>query len=197
MIDTLVEILLFTGQDEAALIIDPNMVDMVYLSRCDPRKEYIENFSFGEANPKVQLKIDSGRSRDSKSNAYQMRGIPRGYFYLVNNYFTKGTYKEMQRFRNIFHQLNFEVIMRKNLSAKEILKDILLLSMNDELKNQSAFVFMSITHGNSNGEIFGFDGKTVKIENLIELFSDKYCPNMKRKPRAFFFNCCRGCEKLF
>jgi hypothetical protein len=97
----------------------------------------------------------------------------RGYCLLVSNYFTYGTHKEMVRFRNIFSQLGFNVKMKKNLSAENIRVNVLSISKDPELRKHNAFIFMVISHGYENGEIFGFNGKPLKIESLIDLFNEK------------------------
>jgi hypothetical protein len=97
------------------------------------------------------------------SNAYKMESNIRSYCLLLNNYFTYGTHKQMVRFRNIFSQLGFNVKMKKNLSAENIRLNLLLISKDLELHKHNAFIFMIISHGYQNREIFGFDRKPFKI----------------------------------
>ncbi len=185
-------ILLHTGQDAAAyilaLIFSINLIPFIDLSISDPSLGYVinERDKIGE-NPYT--------TTDSMSRAY--RFIKPGLCFLVNNYFTPGTYHEMVRFRNIFYQLGFKVILKKNLDAKDIYLELLKTSKSIELSNYDSFLFMSISHGTENGEIIGFDGLPIKIELLTELFNNEECPQLKGQPRMFFFNCCRGGEFTF
>ncbi len=189
--DEFIKILLHSGHDAIAYLLQPKVLDLIDLKRCDPRNGYREQFSFGHYNTRDTLKRND-RSLSSVSGIYPMVNSPRGFCLLVNNYFTIGTYKEMQRFRNIFYQLHFDVIMEKNLDAKTIVNRLIQLSRSDDLKNHNAFVFMIITHGNENKQILGFDEEPIQIELLTEIFNNENCPLLQNKPRMFFFNCCRG-----
>jgi hypothetical protein len=180
-----IHILLHTGQDAAAyrlaLIFSIEITHLI-----DPSK-YNQ-----QIDPKDRIGDCPYRTTDSMSNAYRMDSNIRGFCFLVNNYFTVGTHNEMHRFRNIFSQLGFKVIMKKNLAAKDVYLNLLSISKSPELSNHNAFIFMNISHGTENGEIIGFDEKPMRIDLLTELFNNKECINMINKPRIFFFNCCRG-----
>ncbi len=200
--DKLVEALLHIGCDETALLLDPNVIDLVDLKRCDPKDGYIEKFSFYKDEKDINDKCDLSWNNESRSitfsDIYNMRDTPRGYCLLINNYFTKGTYKEMQKFRNIFYQLHFDSIMEKNLSADQIKQKLIDISNDENLKKHNAFIFMIITHGNSKRQIIGFDGKPIDIDSLIQLMNNKNCKALCNKPKIFFFNCCRaGLLSLF
>jgi hypothetical protein len=112
----LVNVLLLTGHDEVAKVLCDNIKkldisDLIDLSRCDPRNKEIGNFNFYKDSSKdVIIKVECN---DSHSLTYDMKNKPRGVCLLINNFFTVGTYKEIQRFRNIFYNLHFDVIMKK------------------------------------------------------------------------------------
>ncbi len=184
-----IQILLHTNQDVAANIlasqISLDLTPLIDLSKYDSLIDY-------PIDEKDKIKEGPYRTTDSMSNAYSMDSDIRGYCLLINNYFTEGTHNEMRRFRNIFIQLGFKVIMKKNLIARDIHSILLSISKNPELQKHNAFIFMSISHGTANGEIIGFDGKPLRIDLLTELFNNKECKYLQHKPRMFFFNCCRG-----
>lgn len=194
-LDEFIKILLHSGHDAISYLINPKVIDLIDLKRCDPRNGFKEQFSFDQNNTRDTLKRND-KYLSSVSGIYPMVKSPRGFCFLVNNYFSIGTFKEMQRFRNIFYQLHFDVIMEKNLDAKEIVNRLIQLSQSQDLRDHNAFVFMIITHGNENKEILGFDGEPIKIELLTELFNNEKCPLLQDKPRMFFFNCCRGGNEL-
>jgi hypothetical protein len=116
---------------------------------------------------------------------------PRGYCLLINNYYTIGSFKEMHRFRKIFFQFHFEVIMKTNLMSQQIIDLLSEVSITRELEDQDAFILMIITHENGRGEIYGFDGQPIPIQLLISLFDNNRCEGLKEKPKMFFFNSCR------
>jgi len=202
----LVETLLYRNEDKLALKLDPNMIDMCDLKRCDPKLPYKNEFSFlkdeqdvskgYEVNQKCDLNWEDKSDSTSAGERYFMdrNAESFGFCLLINNYFTKGTYKEMQKFRNIFYQLNYDVIMEKNLTAEEIKNKLIEISQNERLKDHSAFVFMIITHGSADRLIYGFDGKPLQIDSLISIIN---CKNLTGKPKIFFFNSCRTGIKIY
>jgi hypothetical protein len=187
-----------TGHDEVAKSLAQNLLrtditDLIDLSRCDPRNGIEGRFTFGHDRQSDKL-IASG-SINSINSVYTMISSPRGYCLLINNHFTIGTYKEMQRFRNIFYQLHFNVIMKKNMNKIDIINILTEISNKSELSEHNAFVFMIIAHGNDKNEIYGFDSEPIKIRDLMDLMNTENCPRLRSKPRLFFFNCCRGSKK--
>ncbi len=192
-------ILLYTGHDEIAKFLaeklsGTDITDLIDLSSCDPRYSRGGTHSFGDLRTIDQIK-NSGQI-SSTNSVYTMVNSPRGYCLLINNCFTVGTYKEMQRFRNIFFQLHFDVIMKKNMNKSDIKVLLKEISSREELDNQNAFIFMIIAHGNDKNEIYGFDGEPMKIRHLMDMMNAENCPKLRSKPRVFFFNCCRGGNNL-
>jgi len=187
--DELIQILLHTGQDVIVEQLDQKWEDMCNLSNCDPKYGYKEFYSFGGDNDIARL-LTTDNSLSNSVSDYPMIASPRGYCYLINNYFTIGTYKEMQKFRNIFYQLHFDVIMMKNVSVANILKEMEKVSKDPSLLAHNAFIFMIISRGNEKFEIFDDSNESIQIKTITEMFNDSNCPHMEKKPRLFFFNCC-------
>jgi hypothetical protein len=188
-----------TGHDYVAKLLAQSLLqtditDLIDLSRCDPRNDQKGRFNFCH-DRKIDKLIERGRETSGNS-VYLMFNSPRGYCLLINNHFTLGTYKEMQRFRNIFFQLHFDVIMMKNTNKIDIINILTEISNRNELNDHNAFVFMIIAHGNEKNEIYGFDSETIKIRDLMDLMNTENCPKLRSKPKLFFFNCCRG-SKIF
>jgi hypothetical protein len=188
------QILLHTKHyDAAKLIANEYLADILDLNRCHPSSKFVENYSFGfrkDPNQDKLKKVD--RSGSSIGSCFPMYSHPRGYCVLINNYLTFGTYKEMQRFRNIFYQLHFDVIMKQNLNYDELNSFLLELSKRPELSSHSAIFFIILTHGTADREFLSLDGKEIKIQYLVDLFNNKNCPLLINKPRVFIMNCCRG-----
>jgi hypothetical protein len=191
---TFLQILLHTKQYEAAkFIASEYLADILDLDRCHPESKFNKFFSFGLSND-LDILEKTDKSGSTVERRYPMNLHYRGYCVLINNYLTFGTYKEMQRFRNIFHQLHFKVIMKQNLDFEETIYFLKELSRDPKLKDHSAFVFMILTHGTKEKEFLTFDGKPIKIDYLINLFNNQNCMLLMDKPRVFILNCCRGSE---
>ncbi len=186
------QILLHTKQYKAAKFIASDyLADILDLDRCHPVLKFNSYLSFGFSNDidKLKNKDKTGSTIDER---YTLISHYRGYCVLINNYLTFGTYKEMQRFRNIFHQLHFEVIMEQNLDYEEMMSFLKELSSDPKLQDHDAFIFMILTHGTKEKEFLTFDGKPIKIDYLTTLFNNQNCISLMNKPRIFIFNCCRG-----
>jgi len=199
----LVEALLYKNHDKLALKLDPNVKDMFDWNQCDPSLPYKNEFSFlkDDENPNLGHDINNNCELiwEDNSNSTTLEEIYTivshdhysGFCLLINNYFTKGTFKEMQKFRNIFYQLNYDVLMEKNLTAQEIENKLLAISQDQRLSNHSSFIFMIITHGSSNRNIEGFDGEPLNIDSLVDIMKNKRCEALAEKPKIFFINACR------
>jgi hypothetical protein len=186
------QILLHTDQNEAInMIASEYLADILDLSRCHPKSKFIGTFSFGYERSIDELK-QIERSESSSGARFAMDSEPRGFCVLINNFLTFGTYVEMQRFRNIFYQLHFEVIMRQNLNFDETNRLLDEISKSDQLKEHSAIIFMILSHGTKEKEFLSFDNKGIKIDYLINKFCNQNCPALLDKPRIYILNCCRG-----
>jgi len=170
---------------------------LIDLSRFDPSTGPVKNFRPGEENPFDILKPEPRDKHPTTTPQYKMISEKRGYCILINNYYTLGTYKEMQRFRNIFFQLHFKVKMKKNMNKEDILNFLRIKSQDPQLAEHDAFVLMIISHGNENREIYGLDNLPIRIDTIMTMFNNKECSLLQNKPRLFFFNCCRGSEFLY
>jgi hypothetical protein len=188
------EILLHTKQYQVAkLIAEDYLADILDLNRCHPKDGSVEKFSFGHKIEPDKLKI-SEKSGSSQGSRYPMDKNPVGYCVLINNYLTFGTFKEMQRFRNIFYQLNYDVVMAQNLDHEELFGYFSTLSKNLVSGNYCALFIMILSHGTKNNEILSFDNMPINIDTLMNLFNNEKCRYLLNKPRIFIFNCCRGNE---
>jgi len=187
--------LLFTGLDNIAEQIDPNVKDLYDLKLFDPKSEQKFQFSYD-----LKDALESKQREDSSSSGggpYLMFRSPRGYCFLVNNFFTEGTHEQMKSLRNIFYQLHFDVQMYKNLSINELTKLLNKYSNDPKLTEHDAFVFIILTFGNDYKEILDSDNNKKEIGELTQLVNDKNCPKMEGKPRLFIFNCCSPLGLMF
>jgi hypothetical protein len=145
---------------------------------------------------------------------YQMTKKPRGKCLIVNNLikFIDGTniidetavgslWRESERFKYVFEQLYFEVELINNNNTKDMKKKLIDTSQDQTLLKNDAFIFMIITHGEKDS-ISGYDAcqglnglDIMRVRDIVDLFSDEKCPNLKNKPKLFFFICCRTSMK--
>ena len=131
----------------------------------------------------------------------------------------KGLRNETLRFQNIFRQLFFDVIVltegTNGLTAQEIRRQLTQISKDPTLEKDKAFVLIIISHG-QNESVYGsnacewikktmfnknlekdrevqnaMEEDSVKIDNLIDIFSVGKCPQLKDKPKLHLFICCR------
>jgi hypothetical protein len=194
--------LLLTGHDYVAKFfaqrINFDITDLIDLSQNNPNDYQRSNYSFGHPRAidnfklKEEFKLISLETEIFLNSFYMMDQAPRGYCLLINNYFTVGTYKEMEHFRYIFFQFHFDVIMKKNMNCKEIILLLAEIAKRTELNYHNAFALMIITHGNENNEIYGFDGAALKIRYLMDIMNNENCSTLKNKPKLYFINSCRG-----
>ena len=92
--------------------------------------------------------------------------------------------KELEKF---FKRLDFQVIIHKNRTQKQI-KDIFKGIEEGKYQNKQRFVCAILSHG-EDGEIWGTD-KKVAIKDLAENIDQ--APDFKRKQKFFILQACRG-----
>jgi hypothetical protein len=150
------------------------------------------------------------KSEKKGSLHYEMLKNPRGICIIVNNFVKtiEGTEiidetaprtipYESIRFKKVFEQLYFNVKLVYNFNTTQIRELLILLKDDIILSKSDAFVFMIVTHGEDE-KILGFnkcegndDTNSMNISEIVDIFSETNCPNLRNKPKLFFFNCCR------
>ena len=100
-----------------------------------------------------------------------------------------GCKSDVQNFVSCFEYLQYVVKSYNNLASKEIVDLIEKTAAGDHSKYDS-FVFCISTHGEDNNYIFGSDGNTVDVYQLVATIQD--CPSLQGKPKLFFIQACRA-----
>ena len=59
----------------------------------------------------------------------------------------------------------------------------------------NAFVFFILSHGDSNDVIYGVNGGTISVTELMCLLKPTECPTLQNKPRLFSFQACKRCRE--
>lgn len=93
---------------------------------------------------------------------------------------------------NIFRSMSFEVIIFKDLTAKEIRYQLDHYSKKDHTNND-CFACCILTHG-EHGQLWGSDAK-FPVDMLFNFFLGDNCPTLVGKPKMFFVQACQG-ERL-
>ncbi|XP_055015636.1 caspase-3-like isoform X2 [Boleophthalmus pectinirostris] len=129
---------------------------------------------------------------------YQMNFPCLGVCLIINNKNFKelstraGTDADEAAAKKTFEALGYKVIVRKNLTKKEMKEELEKVSDEDHSGNAS-FVCVILSHGKEEG-IYGTDD-IVKLEKLTKYFKGDACETLIGKPKLFFLQVCRG-EKL-
>lgn len=141
---------------------------------------------------------------------YPMTRTPRGYCLIINNEVfssvpgdqtsrampnREGTQRDAEMLEYLFRQkLNFKVIVRPNLTAEEISKKMADMAFNVDHSPYDCFVCCILSHGVL-GSVYGVDGRTVEIKNLMNFYKGASCPSLLGKPKLFFIQACQGKDK--
>jgi hypothetical protein len=125
---------------------------------------------------------------------YQMSQAVRGKCLIINNA-TNEVFKESKIFESVFTQLHFNVEMKDNLKAFDIMSSLSSLAKDPNLKKDEALVIMIISKGTKES-VFGFNDceglyekDPISVSQIVDIFSGENCPALRRRPKIFFFNC--------
>ncbi|EFO24820.1 hypothetical protein LOAG_03664 [Loa loa] len=122
---------------------------------------------------------------------------PRGVVLIINNrYFLDmperiGTDVDEINLNNLFRQLNYTVLVYRNLCAKEMLIAIRDFSKHPEHKRLDSCVVCVLTHG-EHGELYGTDDIAISVLEFVSCLNARNCPALAYKPKLFFLQACRG-----
>ncbi|XP_017278102.1 caspase-8 isoform X2 [Kryptolebias marmoratus] len=133
---------------------------------------------------------------------YPMNAAKRGICVILNNEdFSKsgsnlgnrvGTIPDENALRGVFEWLGFEVQVHRNLGKRPMLSVLQKLSKED-YKQMDCLVCCVLSHGEE-GTVYGVDGCTVTIKELMAPFNGMRCPSLVEKPKLFFIQACQGTD---
>ncbi|XP_073329680.1 caspase-8 [Pagrus major] len=135
---------------------------------------------------------------------YPMTAAKRGICLIINNYdFTKskkkklskreGTMVDLECVRKVFSWLHFEIETHQDCTGEKMLSVMQDLGSRDH-SQMDCLVCVILSHGNEGG-VYGVDGDTVNIRELMEPFSGQYCSSLIQKPKMFFIQACQGTKE--
>ncbi|XP_066059220.1 caspase-9 [Chamaea fasciata] len=148
----------------------------------------------------------SGVDKRSYDQDYKMKADPCGHCLILNNVnFSRdsglstreGSDIDCEKLERRFRALHFTVLTRRNLSAQEMVLELLKLSRQDHSALDCCIVVI-LSHGCQTshiqfpGGVYGTDGKPIPIEKIVNYFNGSNCPSLRGKPKLFFIQACGG-----
>jgi len=132
---------------------------------------------------------------------YNMTHPRRGKLLLINNGTfdpclklgdRRGTDVDAANLYTIFKSLGFDVDLRDDLTASEMLQAVIQVAEGDHSR-EDCFGMAILSHGGENGLIYGTD-TGINIDQLIGPLKGNRCKSLIGKPKIFFIQACRGNE---
>ncbi|XP_034042578.1 caspase-8 isoform X2 [Thalassophryne amazonica] len=134
---------------------------------------------------------------------YPMTSAKRGICLIINNYdFSgsirnhsnrEGTMYDENILMSVFKWLGFEMKIKNDCTRKQILSTLEELSKRDH-SEVDCLACCVLSHG-AEGSVYGVDGETVKLKELMGPFDGLQCPSLVEKPKMFFIQACQGTKE--
>ncbi|KAJ7393289.1 hypothetical protein OS493_006258 [Desmophyllum pertusum] len=146
--------------------------------------------------------ISSGKPFYSQTpglQTYEMSSNPRGKCIIINNSNFQheannrhGAEFDEPALEDLFgRELSFHVNVVPNCTGSQM-RDVAIDVAAQDHSAFDAFVFIIMSHGGDRDKIYGVDGRSVRIEELMSEFIATKCPTLQNKPKLFIFQSCRG-----
>ncbi|KAM4557729.1 caspase-8 [Fundulus diaphanus] len=128
---------------------------------------------------------------------YILNSRPRGLCVIFNNENFKGpklsrrvgSHTDNEALTSLFERFGFKVETHDDLTAKEMTGTLQTLISRDYSK-EDALVVCILSHGEK-GIVYGTDEKEIKLEAIMQPFSNHFVPTLKGKPKLFFVQTCQ------
>ncbi|XP_063273205.1 caspase-9 [Prinia subflava] len=148
----------------------------------------------------------SAVGKRSSDEDYKMRADPCGHCLILNNVnFSRdsglltreGSDIDSEKLERRFKAFHFTVLTRRDLTAQEMVLELLKLSRQDHSALDCCVVVI-LSHGcqashiQFPGGVYGTDGKAIPIEKIVNYFNGSNCPSLRGKPKVFFIQACGG-----
>ncbi|KAM6173463.1 caspase-9 [Erethizon dorsatum] len=141
--------------------------------------------------------------------AYVLNADPCGHCLIINNVnfclasglsTRTGSNIDCEKMQRRFSQLHFQVEVRCDLTAKEMVRALAELARRDHHALDCCVVIV-LSHGcqashlQFPGAVYGIDGCPVSVEKIVNTFNGTSCPGLGGKPKLFFIQACGGEQK--
>lgn len=149
---------------------------------------------------KWQVKKSTVIHSCDKLNTYPMNGKCRGIFCFINIINFKnhqkrnGAIEDKKNLIHLFRGLGFTIFYYEDVTYDELDKILSNLIASDYFRKTDCFVFGLLSHGEYNSgvtRVLFYDDSIIKVEHIIEKFSNSNCRNLLNKPKIFIFPFCR------
>ncbi|XP_074874250.1 caspase-9 [Carettochelys insculpta] len=149
------------------------------------------------------------RSRKKSEMVYVLKADPCGRCLIINNVnfidksdlsSREGSNIDCEKLEKRFKSLHLDVLIRRDLKAEEIARELQCLSRKDHSSMDCCLVVI-LSHGCQTshiqfpGAIYGTDGKCIPVEKIVNFFNGSNCPTLRGKPKLFFIQACGGEQK--
>ncbi|CAK6954037.1 caspase-8 isoform X1 [Scomber scombrus] len=134
---------------------------------------------------------------DEGLGTYPMTSAKRGICLIVNNENfggglkrREGTMVDENNLDIVFKWLGFDIVIRRNCTSGQ------MQSIMQELASQNhsqmdCLVCFILSHGQEQS-VYGVDGNTVELQDLMDPFNGSRCSTLANKPKMFFIQACQG-----
>ena len=108
--------------------------------------------------------------------------------------YREGSERDVERLRNLFESLRFEVIIKRDLKRDQI-EGVAQEYGGKKHDKFVAFALIIMSHGDDEDCILGVDNKPVSVRALMREFQAEKCPSLKGKPKILIIQTCRGSRR--
>ncbi|XP_007909239.1 caspase-3 [Callorhinchus milii] len=95
---------------------------------------------------------------------------------------------DTKRLHNVLSNLGFEVRLKIDYTAREILQEY---KRESQRQHGACFISIISSHG-EDGVIYGADSQPVPLRHIYSLFTAQNSPSLAGKAKIFFIQACRG-----
>lgn len=155
-------------------------------------------------DPKVKYEVTKANhiSTCERIGTYKMQSNQNRGVLLIANYiefetdYRNGASNDSDILVYVFRQLGFKIYRTTDGTQKGFFDLLETLLKSDVTLKTESFVLAFMSHGelnDKNEEIVLFSDKSVvKVQEVIDRFSNRRCPNLMQKPKVLIFPFCRG-----
>ncbi|XP_076315214.1 caspase-2-like isoform X2 [Tachypleus tridentatus] len=200
---TFLDILLKTGNYDAAMILDPDIeipnsdiISSEHVSLLTSSFRHVSIMPVNEGT--AQHFVKPATEWKEGPDCYKMSSQPRGYCLIINNVLFQnilseryGSYEDARKLDIVFHEFGYEVTFLSDRTAQEILGLVKEFSEKQEHNQVDSCVVIILSHGNYN-TIYGSDVEKVQLDTILNFFNNDNCPQLHGKPKMFFIQACQG-----
>lgn len=183
-LDALIE----TGHEDAARLLKPDL-------------EIPDTQSMSSSQRARGLRVQKSfkKVKWDQQSCYRMKSSPLGFCVIINNVEFEynilrprlGSDADATRLSDVFSDLDYKVMIKRNLTSVEIRKLFQQISTSPDLEHHDSLVVIVLSHGETE-EFYGTDNQLVNIRVMLSYFNNRECPALKGKPKMFFIQACRG-----